>query len=82
MSTASHRAFVTQAVEQGDVVGGVGWRKGKAIFTWGQMEDCTEVAGRANNPKPNPNPKPKPKPKPNPNPNPGYPAGSRSTCGW
>jgi hypothetical protein len=48
VSTASHRAFVTQAVEQGDAVGGVGWRKGKALFTWGQMEDCTEVAGRAN----------------------------------
>ena len=31
---------------------------------------------------PKPKPKPKPKPNPNPNPNPGYPAGSRSTCGW
>ena len=39
---------MTQAVDQGDVVGGVGWRKGKAIFTWGQMEDCTEVDGGSN----------------------------------
>ena len=42
VSTASHKNFVSQAVDEGDVVGGVGWRKGKAIFTWGQMEDCTE----------------------------------------
>ena len=51
--------------------------------------DAYLAIGRSDpNPNPNPNPKrkrkpkPNPKPKPKPNPNPGYPAGSRSTCGW